>query len=176
MRAHGGSLRSSCEERLGGIPVPQPFDLTVFAAALSRHRGRPLYVLPLPGLDGSDALSGMWLATATADLVFIDADASPWHRNVIGVHELGHILCDHQSDARWLHDMGKALLPALSDVTILRMLGRHGYANREEQEAEMMGTLILERADADPLPVSSPGQAGVAGRLAHALRHPVRHV
>jgi hypothetical protein len=38
-----------------------------------------------------------------------------------------------------------------------------------------MSCLILELADADPLPVSLTGRAGVAGRLAHALRHPVRH-
>jgi hypothetical protein len=176
VRASGSSLRSSCEQRIDGVPVPQPFDLAAFARALARHRGRPLYIQPLPGLDGSDGLSGFWINTVEADYVCIDADASPWHRNLIGLHELGHILCGHHADARWLHDMGTALLPGLSEVTITRMLGRHGYTSREEREAELTASLILERADADPLAVTAPGTAGIAGRLAHALRHPVRHV
>lgn len=176
MRTFKGSLRSSCERRLSGLPVPQPFDLAVFAAAVACHRGRPLRLLPLPGLDGSDALSGAWVLTETADLVLIDADASPWHRNLIGLHELGHILCDHHADANWRRDIGTAMLPVLSDVTIQRMLGRHGYTSDQEREAELMASLILEQADADPLPASSPGPAGITGRLAHALRHPVRHV
>jgi hypothetical protein len=136
-------LRRQCEQRLRGLDIPHPFCLDTFAATVEAHRGRSLRILPLPGLDGSDALSGAWVATDAADYVLIDADASPWHRNLIGLHEIGHILCDH------------------------------GCEN--EQEAELVACLILEQADADLLPVSSAGPAGIAGRLAHALRHPVRH-
>jgi hypothetical protein len=160
-------------QRLRGIDIPHPFRLDTFAATVETHRKRPLRVLPLPGLDGSDALSGAWVATDTTDYVLIDADASPWHRNLIGLHEISHILCDH-GDAPGLRGFAADLLPALSDVMVRRLLGRHGYNSADEQEAELMACLILERADADALSVSSPGAVGVAGRLAHALKHPVR--
>ena len=171
---HPYALRGRCVQRLRGIDIPHPFRLDDFAATVEAHRRRALRVLPLPGLDGSDALSGAWVATETTDLVLIDADASPWHRNLIGLHEISHILCDHGGEAPGLRDLAAELLPALSDATVRRLLGRHGYTSSDEQEAELMACLILERADADPLPVSSAGPRGVAGRLAHALKHPVR--
>lgn len=176
MHIFGNGLRSSCQRRLGGLPVPQPFDLTAFAATVARHRARPLHILLLHGLDGSEELSGAWLAGRTADFVYIDADASPWHRDLIALHEIAHILCGHQASARWMHDLGARVLPGLSDVTLTRMLGRHGYSTSQEREAELMASLILDRADDGPFAVTSPGRAGVAGRLTHALRHPVRYV
>lgn len=115
------------------------------------------------------------MATDTADYVLIDADASPWHRNLIGAHEIGHLLCGHGAEDSGLRELAEELLPRLSNVTIRRILGRHGYGSSDEQEAELMACLILKQADAGPLPVSSSGTAGVAGRLAHALRHPARH-
>jgi hypothetical protein len=169
------AFRKRCVERLRGIDIPRPFGIDTFAATVAEHRGRPLSVLPLPGLDGSDSLSGAWVATDAADYVLIDSDASPWHRNLIGLHEIGHVLCDHRTDDSGLRELAAEMLPSLSDVTIRRILGRHGDTSDDEQEAELMACLILERADADPLPVSSAGLSGVAGRLAHALRHPVRH-
>jgi hypothetical protein len=169
------TLRSQCAQRLTGIPVPQPFDLTVFAAALARHRGRPLRVLRLPDLDKS-GISGAWVSTDTTDYLVLDADASKWHQDLIALHEFGHVLCEHGADADWLHGTARSLVPDLGDEAIRKALGRHGYSALEEREAELTATLIMERAEADPVSASAPGQDGVTGRLAHALRHPVRHV
>lgn len=167
-------LRRQCEQRLHGLDIPHPFFIDAFAAAIEARRGRSLRILPLPGLDGSGALSGAWIATDLADYILIDADASPWHRNLIGLHEIGHILCDH-GGAAGLQQFAANLLPDLSDLAIRRVLGRHGYSRKEEQEAELIACLVLEQADADLLPVTSEGPTGTAGRLAQALRHPVRH-
>ena len=167
-------FRRRCHQRLRGLDIPHPFCLDAFATTVEAYRGRPLQLLPLPGLDGSGALSGAWLATDQADYVLIDADASPWHRDLIGLHEIGHILCDH-GGAAGLRGFAADLLPDLGDVAVRRILGRHGYSRRDEQEAELMACLVLEQADADPLSVTSGGPAGIAGRLAQALRHPVRH-
>ena len=167
------SLYDRCVQRLDGIEIPRPFRLDVFAATVAGRRRRALHILPLPGLDGSDGLSGAWVATDTADYVLIDADASPWHRDLIGLHEISHLLCDHGAEGSGLREIAENLLPCLSDVTIRRILGRHRYSSSsDEQEAELMACLILERADADLLPVFASGTTGAAGRLAHALRHP----
>ena len=85
---HPYALQDRCSERLRGIEIPRPFSIDVFAAAVAERRGRALRILPLPGLDGSDGLSGAWVATDTTDYVLIDADASPWHRDLIGLHEI----------------------------------------------------------------------------------------
>lgn len=165
-------LRSECDRRLGGIPVPQPFNLAAFTTTLARHRHRELRLAPLPATPATAALSGFWIATGTADYVLVDAHASPWHRDLIALHEIGHILYGHSSDATLAP--AAALLPGLSPDAIRRALGRHGYTTREEREAETIASLILERAGSDPLPVTLPGCAGATARLAHALRHPVR--
>lgn len=162
-------LRYQCERRLGGIPVPVPFDLDEFAATVARSRGRKLRILPLPGLDGSDALSGAWVATPEADLILVDADASPWHRNLIALHEISHLLCDHRAGRRW-----PAEVTALLDGNGHSPIGHHAYTRAEEREAELMAGLILERAEDGPPPASAGGREAIAGRLAHALRHPVR--
>jgi hypothetical protein len=172
------ALHDRCAQRLRGIEIPRPFCLGAFATTVAEHRKRALHILPLPGLDGSDGLSGAWVATDTADYVLIDADASPWHRNLIGLHEIGHLLCGHGAEDSGLRELAADLLPCLGDVTIRRILGRHSHSSSDEEEAELMACLILKRADASPLlPVSvfSSRRAGAAGRLARALRHPMRH-
>ena len=165
---HPSALQDRCARRLRGIEIPRPFRLDVFAATVAQRRRRPLRILPLPGLDGSDGLSGAWLATDTADYVLIDADASPWHRNLIGLHEIAHLLCGHDAEDSGLRELAEDLLPCLSDAAIRRILGRHGRSGTAEQEAELMACLILKRADAGPLPIAATGTAGVAGRPAHA--------
>ena len=160
---HPYALQDRCSERLRGIEIPRPFSIDVFAAAVAERRGRALRILPLPGLDGSDGLSGAWVATDTTDYVLIDADASPWHRDMIGLHEIGHVLCGHGTEHGGPRDRAGDPLPGLSDVTIRRALGRDCYSSRDEQEAELMACLVLGRADADPLPASpSSGPAGIA--------------
>lgn len=103
-----------------------------------------------------------------------DTHASVWHRNLIVLHEVGHMLCGHPSDGSWTAEEAGRLLPDLDPSLITAILGRHQYTTPEEREAETIAGLILERADLDPMPVTLPGQAGVTARVAHTLRHPVR--
>lgn len=166
-------LRLLCERRLGDIPVPAPFDLESFAASVSRRRSRRLRVLELPGLDGTDALSGAWVADDETDYILVDAAASPWHRNLIGLHEIAHLLCDHRADHRWPAEVS-ALLAAPGTDGGLALPG-HAYGRAEEREADLLAGLVLEKSTANPVPVLAPGHEGTAGRLAQALLHPVRH-
>ena len=138
-------LHDRCVQRLRGLEIPRPFHLDVFAATVAQRRQRALHILPLPGLNGSDGLSGAWVATDTADYVLIDTDASPWHRNLIGLHEIGHLLCGHDAEDSGLRlrELAENLLPRLSNVTVRRILGRHSFRSSDEQEAELMACLIL---------------------------------
>jgi hypothetical protein len=168
-------LQRQCERRIAGLPIPQPFDLDAFAAIVADYRGQPVQIRLVPGLACLDGLSGAWCPTNDADLILIDDGASVWHKGVIGCHELAHLLCDHPGNADALKAAVRELMPDLGDNAFRRMLGRHArYSREEELEAEMTACLILERADADPLSSWGTGPEGTAGRLAHALRHPVR--
>jgi hypothetical protein len=168
------TLRSICAERLDGIAVPQPFDLDEFAAAMAQHRRRPLEIRALPE-PARGLVSGAWVATERADVIYFEPDADLWHRNLIGGHEFGHMVCDHEADATWDYDQVARMLPDISPETIQRMLGRHGYTSEEERDAEMVASLILDRADTGPPPAIGRRDA-LLPRLTEALQHPVRHV
>ena len=168
-------LRSTCEERLNGIPVPQPFRMDEFAAALAASRRRRLVVRELPAA-ARGVMTGAWVATRQADIVFVEPTASRWHQDLIFLHEAGHMLCDHQADATWDLDHLASMLPDITPGTIQRMLGRHGYSSDEERGAEVMASLILARADTGPSPAITGTSPTLLPRLTEALQHPVRNV
>jgi hypothetical protein len=169
------ALRNQCEHRLAGLDIPRPFCLDTFTTAIARSRRRPLRVCPLPGLDGEDAPSGAWIATDTCDFVFVDASASPWHRCLIGLHEISHLLFDHPSEGDWLETMTAALLPDLDPAAARRILGRHDYSSRQEREAEFLASMILERAAADGPAAALPTPTRMVSRLSAVIEHPLRN-
>jgi hypothetical protein len=171
---HANALRGQCEQLLDGIDIPRPFQLDAFAATVAAQRGRPLQLHPLPHLDSEDAPSGTWIATGTTDFVFTDAAASPWHRDLIALHEISHMLFDHPSEADWTEEFIADLLPGLQPAAVRRILGRHRYSSRQERAAETLASLILERAGAGRPPTATPSAARMVGRLSAVIEHPLR--
>jgi hypothetical protein len=168
-------LRRQCEQRLAGIAVPRPFCLEEFATTVAALRERPLRVFPLPGLDDEDAPSGAWVATDSTDFVFVDAAASPWHRDLIVLHEIGHILLDHPAADGWTDEFAAQLLPSLHPAAVRRILGRHGYSSQQEREAELLASMILERAGVAPSQAESPQSGRMVARMSAVIEHPLRH-
>lgn len=174
------SLRTRCEERLAGIIVPQPFSLSQFAEAVSAHRGRRLELIGLPpGMP----ITGVWISCQKDgrawDEIWLDSTATPWHRDVIAVHEIAHMLCGHDpSNDPAPGELLRALMPNLAGDMIGRVLERcrDAYDSAEELEAEMTGSMILARAETGPPPGIADRNGPCVPRLSEALRHPVRHV
>jgi hypothetical protein len=149
-------LRRRCERQLRAVPIPDPFDLDAFCAEVAGWRGRPLRRRPVPGLSAS-APCGVWIATDQADHVFYDPGTSPLHAEHIVLHELAHIISGHGGRDEAL----VRLFPDLPPAAVVRMLGRVGYSDRQEREAEMMASLI--RANTTPV------RRTTLGRVAEAL-------
>jgi hypothetical protein len=118
--------------------MPVPFDASELCAAVAARRGRPIRLVPMDGLTG---VCGLWVATATTDLIFYERVTTPPHQEHIILHELSHVLCDHQRAP----DMA-GLLPDLDPEMVHRVLGRAGYTSEEEREAELLASLIRQRA------------------------------
>jgi hypothetical protein len=115
--------------------------------------GRPLRVVL--AAQTFPAPSGAWLRTATGDVIVIDRDASPLHRDHILAHELAHVLLGHdQLDGH----AATAVLPGLDPAVVRGVLARHGSRHAEEREAELLASLIMVR-------VTSPSRPGAAGGL-----------
>lgn len=157
------ALRARCEARLTDLPIPDPFDLTAFCARLSRDRDRPIVLVPMALAAGG--VSGLWIAGEGSDYVVYEETTTPLHQVHIALHEIGHLLCDHQ---------GAALFATLAPDVVRRGLGRTGYSSAEETEAELLASLILRRSRApalSPAPVSSvpPPVVAVLRRLEASL-------
>jgi hypothetical protein len=158
-------LRRRCERILAGIPVPRPFDLAAFCQGIAHLRGRALRLQPVPGLSAT-APCGLWISLPDTDYIVFDPDTSRLHAEHIVLHELGHMLCGHSISM----DLGSGtlarLMPDLDPKTVARVLGRVSYPTAQEQEAELLASLIRTRAAWVP-----PGESGgdALGRLADVL-------
>lgn len=139
------ALRSRCEQRLADLRLPVPFDLDAFCRALALRRGKPLTVVDMPPADDGGP-SGAWIATDDADYVFVVRSARALHREHIVLHELAHMIFDHSGAPPLGDGDAAALLPAFDSETIARVLGRSRYTEVEEREAELLATMIAERA------------------------------
>jgi hypothetical protein len=146
-------LRRRCEARLRQLDLPDPFDARSFCEALGEQRGRPIQLHAVPGGEGA---CGVWVSVPTADLIFYEQNTSPLHQEHIILHEVSHLLCGHAPALVSEHETLQLLFPDFDLETIQLALPRAGYSTEEEREAEILASLIIERAAAgSPLRRSS---------------------
>jgi hypothetical protein len=163
-------LRQRCQAKLDalGLQLPVPFTIEGFCAALGERLGVRIVLCPV---DTSTGPCGLWVATATACYFFYEKATSQLHQEQIGCHEAGHLVFNHDSadvaDGREL-----AGLLGLDVELVRRVLARTNYTTEQEQEAEVFGTLVLERAvhavPASP-PLADPDALAVLDRVQAAL-------
>jgi hypothetical protein len=139
-------LRRACEARLRELPFPHPFSVRALCELVAAQRGRPVRLKPVTGNHG---VWGLWVATDSADLIFYE-QATTWpHQEHIILHELSHLLCDHYPAPLSVAEHTRLLLPDLDPEMVRRVLGRTTYSAVEEQEAELLASLIWRRARSD---------------------------
>ncbi|QHC21392.1 hypothetical protein GR130_08065 [Streptomyces sp. GS7] len=136
-------LRRRCKRELRALDVRPPLRVEVLCQQLGERRGRPIrlvaHPLPMPGPFG------VWIATDSADYILYQQETSKTHQDHIILHEVGHILADHQGV-----DTGDEFLqtamPELSPGMVTRALRRTSYDEAHERQAELVATIILEWA------------------------------
>lgn len=170
MRAEGLSVltdragrhhRRRLHRLVDGLDLPAPFDAETFIAALAARRGRPIEILDV-ALD-SPGPCGLLVATDRADYIVHTAHTTALHRQHILLHEAAHLLCGHDRTGYAASAAARALMPALRPALIRRVLGRTGYSEPQEREAELLASLIQHRAlrAGPPHPIDGHGRAGV---------------
>jgi hypothetical protein len=103
----------------------------------------------------------------------LESRTSALHQEHIILHEVAHLLCEHQPVISH-HEIGGLLCPDLERHVIERVLGRTCYATWAEQEAELIASLILTKAERHPDEVAcaiAPDVAPVVARVARSLGH-----
>lgn len=133
------------------------FSLQSFAQWVATKRRREMRCI---GWRLPASISGVWLATEETDFVFYEMRTPVIHQTHIQLHELAHIICDHKTlDLNLATGMGReeVLLyltgafttQHLQDQPIEQLLLRSVHDNQEEQEAELLSTLIQQRIRRD---------------------------
>jgi hypothetical protein len=166
-------LRRECAERVRALDIPTPFDVQELCRRLSAARGREIRLLPGP--LPPDSPCGLWVSTDRADYVFYEQRTSRLHREHIILHEIGHLLCDHQAAPVLDEEASRLVLPNLDPAMVQRMLGRTHYSAVEEQQAEMIASLVLQqvsRWSPESTRTVPPEAAGLVDRLETSLQHP----
>jgi hypothetical protein len=158
-------LTARCRARLAQLDLPRPFDLAAFADRVGRDRGRPLlrigHALPV------DGPRGLCLSTRDADYIIYEQATSPVHQEHIVLHEICHLLCGHTGRESMGDGHARLLFPSLDPAVVGRVLGRSSYTTDEEQEAELLASMIRRAAHDDHPP--APAVAADLRRLESGL-------
>ncbi len=136
-------LRRTVEARVRSLDIPRPFDVSVLCARLGARRGREIRLRPQRMGAGP---CGLWADVAGVDYIVYEAETTQLHQDQIILHEVGHLLAAHPSEPLMEQDCLALLMPDLDPAMVRRVLGRHGYSSEQEQEAELLASLVLERA------------------------------
>lgn len=172
-RAVEKDLHRFLRRELRDLGIHPPLDVEELCKALSRRRGRPLYLreapLPKPGP------TGMWVEYDDYDVILYQQETTRLHQDHIKLHEIGHILVaeaegaeqapaeaaeqtpapDPEEESAVLVEGWAAMLPVFDPKTIKRVARRCSYDDGEECSVELAATIILEWAsvldDSTPL-------------------------
>jgi hypothetical protein len=162
-------LRQRCQTKLQELDLPVPFTVEAFCAALGARLGRQ--VLPRP-VDTRTGPCGLWVATDTTDYLFYERATTRLHQLLIVGHEAGHMVMGHHSAEVMRDELARLL--GLNVELVRQVVGRQSYSTADEQEAEVFGRLIVERAggEAPQPPRPATVEAAIVGRLESALEAP----
>lgn len=156
-------LHRLIRRELQDLGVTPPLNVEELCQALSRRRGRPLYLreapLPKPGP------SGLWAPYEDYDVILYQQETTRLHQEHIILHEVGHILVAENEDAaeKAVGETSEqaptldpdeesavsvegwaTMLPIFDPETIKRVAFRCSYDDGEECSVELVATIILE--------------------------------
>jgi hypothetical protein len=136
-------LWRSCEEIAAKLPVPKPFDFEAFVRTIGSRRGRRIELIPVEAQPGNPC--GLLVSTDRCDYIFYAANTTPLHQLHIQCHELAHLLRGHGGTSALDTEAAALLMPSLPASLIERVLGRTAYSTENEQDAELLASLIMRR-------------------------------
>ncbi|MEU6671242.1 regulator component [Streptomyces sp. NPDC046727] len=135
------ALQRRCSAILRDLGVEPSLSLDALCKRVEELRGRPLVLRELPEQAADTGACGLWLGTDNADYVFYEPRTAPLHQEHIILHEIGHVLCDHHRSFTG-DDQPTDLLHDMQPHLVRRLMARTSYTTTEEQEAEMIASLI----------------------------------
>ncbi|RJO74819.1 hypothetical protein D5S18_15360 [Nocardia panacis] len=158
---------TSMEARSGDaartVPLPNPWDLNAYLAAVAAHRGRPIALRPVPAavLDETACRVGaLWLARGHDDIIVYDDSAGGRATEHVVLHGIGHLLLGHGPAEAHAQGLGSAALdrsasverlparlaaalPTISAQSIRHVLGHREFRPDQERDAEVFADMTM---------------------------------
>jgi hypothetical protein len=131
---------------VGSLSVPIPWNLHAFTSSIAEQRGKPIRLVPHPGLSGSGHPCGVWIGREHDDIVVYDVTTSSYHAEQIVLHELGHLLLRHGAGSWGGLGSIQALVPDIDPATVSQVMTRTHYGNEEEWQAELFASLVMSES------------------------------
>ncbi|MQA12036.1 MAG: hypothetical protein GEU98_26570 [Pseudonocardiaceae bacterium] len=178
MRGSAKRLWQSCAEAVHALDIPNPFDVGSFIDSLASRRGKRIELIPVA--LNSSAPSGALISTDDAEYICYAANTTPLHAEHIVLHEAGHLVFEHRRPAALERYAANVLMPNLSPALVHRVLGRIGYSDENERQAEMFASIVLQRTGRAPRTTpedpegARPDVAAPVAGLASVFDTPVR--
>jgi hypothetical protein len=162
------------EQRIQALNLParRRVSVTQLCDTIGNDRGRTILVIPtrIPISN----LDGIWLSTRDGvDCIAIESRLSPVHQHGVVLHELAHLLCDHEETQVIDVDAIKVLWPSLRPEWVHRVLGRdHSDSDAERDAEDVASRLSLHTTWSPDLTTHlPPAERAVAHRLTTLLEH-----
>lgn len=133
-------LRRQAAAAFDELGAPEHLTLGSLAERIEQHRGRKIVVRAVDHL-GADKVSGLWLSLPSAELVLHAKTNSDLHREQIILHELAHMVLQHDlllGEDRHV----SSLLPDLDRTIVSRVLARCRRQSEPEIVAESLADLF----------------------------------
>jgi hypothetical protein len=151
MTVEWGHLRARCQRRvdelLSHTGIPRPWNMNQFLDRLEHHRGRDIDLCAISWTLGDS--SGAWRQYSDHDVIAYAANTSGFHQDVIILHEIGHMICDHRGRCILSEEDAQRIAPDLTPAALVHLLDR-AAGKAEETEAEMIASLIYQRVRERP--------------------------
>ncbi|MEU5956297.1 regulator component [Streptomyces sp. NPDC047525] len=165
--------RARYEALVRELDLPYPYGIPDVCRRVTERTGRTIHLeaMAFP----AEGHCGVWVRTSQADYIFYEQQTSPVHQQHIIGHELGHLLChdeERPQEPAPGERTARLLPPGLDVHSVTGVRMRSAYTADEEQEAELIGTLLLQGANhrpLDPVWAATAESAGLVGRLERTL-------
>lgn len=158
---HDQRLWRSCQARVRelqrSVGLPEMNALEEFLDRLAAHRGRPIELRPFTHDEVPDGICGLWINRTDRDVIGFPTEAR--HATHIVMHEVAHMLCGHRGGPAVDATQLASFMPDLDPDMVRSVLGRSVFSGREEREAELIGSLIMDRVTGDARPLAEPPAA-----------------
>ncbi|MFI9568865.1 hypothetical protein [Streptomyces rishiriensis] len=156
-------IRRDCRHFVRGLQLPAVASVRELRRFVEERIGQPIRLQPAE--VGEFVPCGMWIATSTVSYLFYDPETSPAHQDHIIGHEFAHMLKGHRSSSTLTTPAVGGLLGLLDPSLVETVLGRTDYTERDEQEAEMVGSFLKAHTDS----YRPPARGEKADRITRTL-------